>query len=128
MPEDSVLARTTALVPYLLEHAQANEQARRVSPEGFDALAEAGILKMCGPKKYGGDELPFETQCEVLAEVARGCPSSSWVSTILSAMGLVGGHVLRRSPGRGARRRRSADQRRALADRHARARQRWLTH
>ncbi len=86
MPEDSVLARTTALVPYLLEHAQANEQARRVSPDGFDALAEAGILKMCGPKKYGGDELPFETQCEILAEVARGCPSSSWVSTILSAM------------------------------------------
>ena len=42
---------------------------------------------MCVPKKYGGDELPFETQCDVLAEVGRGCPSASWVATILSAMG-----------------------------------------
>lgn len=87
MPDESVLARTTALVPYLREQAPSNEAARRLSPDTFDALAEAGILMMCVPKKYGGDELPFETQCEILAEVARGCPSSSWVATILSAMG-----------------------------------------
>src|SRR5262249_48171204 len=87
MSSDSVLDRTTALVPYLREHAQAAEQARRLPDETFDALAEAGILKMCVPKKYGGEQLPFEVQCDVLAEVARGCPSSSWVSTILSAMG-----------------------------------------
>jgi alkylation response protein AidB-like acyl-CoA dehydrogenase len=87
MSDDSVLARTTALVPFLLEQAQANEAARRLSPDTFDALAGAGILKMCVTKKYGGEELPFETQCEILAEVGRGCPSSSWVATILSAMG-----------------------------------------
>jgi len=87
MPTDSVLDRTKALVPYLREQAQGAEQTRRLSDETFDALAEAGILRMCVPKKYGGEELAFETQCEVLAEVARGCPSSSWVATILSAMG-----------------------------------------
>jgi alkylation response protein AidB-like acyl-CoA dehydrogenase len=87
MPTDSVLDRTKALVPYLREQAQGAEQMRRLPDETFDALAEAGILRMCVPKKYGGEELAFETQCEVLAEVARGCPSSSWVATILSAMG-----------------------------------------
>jgi alkylation response protein AidB-like acyl-CoA dehydrogenase len=87
MSSESVLDRTKALVPYLREQAQAAEQARRLSDETFDALAEAGILKMCTPKKYGGEQLPFEEQCDVLAEVARGCPSSSWVATILSAMG-----------------------------------------
>jgi alkylation response protein AidB-like acyl-CoA dehydrogenase len=87
MPAAAVLDRTKALVPYLLEQAQGAEGDRRLPPETFDALADAGILRMCVSRKYGGDELDFETQCEVLAEVARGCPSSSWVATILSAMG-----------------------------------------
>src|SRR5262245_50212447 len=41
---------------------------------------------MTAPKRFGGHEADFQTQCEVLAEVARGCPSASWVATILSAM------------------------------------------
>ena len=84
---DSTLDRTKALLSYLQEQAPAAEQARRISDETFDALASAGILKMCAPKKYGGEQLAFDEQCDILAEVARGCPSSSWVSTILSAMG-----------------------------------------
>jgi alkylation response protein AidB-like acyl-CoA dehydrogenase len=86
-----VLARTTALGPSLREAAQATEQARRVPPETFDALSRAGVFRMTAPKKYGGDEVDFQTQCEVLAEVARACPSSSWVATIFSAMSWLAG-------------------------------------
>jgi alkylation response protein AidB-like acyl-CoA dehydrogenase len=89
----TVLDRTTALVPQLKESAAATEQARRVLPETFDALARAGVFRMTAPKKYGGDEVSFETQCDVLAEIARACPSSSWVATIFSAMSwLVGAY------------------------------------
>ncbi len=46
---------------------------------------------MTAPKRFGGFEADFVTQCEVLAEIARGCGSSSWVATIFSAMSwLVG--------------------------------------
>ena len=46
---------------------------------------------MTAPKSYGGVEADFHTQCDVLAEIARGCPSTSWVATIYSAMSwLVG--------------------------------------
>ena len=46
---------------------------------------------MTAPKRFGGYEADFMTQCEVLAEVARGCGSTSWVATIFSAMSwLVG--------------------------------------
>jgi len=41
---------------------------------------------MTAPRRFGGFEASLLTQCEVLAEVARGCPSASWVATILSAM------------------------------------------
>ncbi|MBI5090466.1 MAG: acyl-CoA dehydrogenase family protein [Actinobacteria bacterium] len=86
MGEVTVLERAAALVPYLREQAPLAEQARRVSDETYDRLAEAGVLRMCTPKKYGGDELDFQTQCVVLAEIARGCPSTSWCATIMSAL------------------------------------------
>lgn len=81
-----LVERAAELVPMLRETAAAAETARRVSPETFEALADAGILRMTAPKRFGGDEADFVTQCEVLAELARGCPSTSWVATILSAL------------------------------------------
>jgi alkylation response protein AidB-like acyl-CoA dehydrogenase len=82
----ALIARAAALVPMLSESAAAAERARRVPAESFEALDQAGIFRMMAPKKYGGDEATFETQCDVLAELARGCPSTSWVATIFSAM------------------------------------------
>ena len=87
----TVLDRARALVPQLRDSAQATEQARRVLPETFDALSRAGVFRMTAPKKWGGDEVDFWTQCQVLADVARGCPSSSWVATIFSAMSWLAG-------------------------------------
>ena len=86
-----VVARTISLLPQLAQQAVATEQAKRVLPEQFDALAGAGVFRMTAPRKYGGDEVDFQTQCDVLAQVAKGCPSTSWVATIFSAMSwLVG--------------------------------------
>ena len=87
----AVLERTQALLPHLRDGALANEQARRVLPDTFDALSRAGIFRMTAPKKWGGDEVDFSTQCQVLAEVARACPSASWVATIFSAMSWLAG-------------------------------------
>jgi 3-hydroxy-9,10-secoandrosta-1,3,5(10)-triene-9,17-dione monooxygenase len=84
-------ARAAALVPMLRASAETTEKTRRVLPANLDALSEAGIFKMMAPKRYGGDEADFATQCEVLAEIARGCPSTSWVATIYSAMAWVAG-------------------------------------
>jgi len=86
-----LVAQATALVPLLRKHAASAEQARRVPQDTLDALSQAGVFKMTAPKAYGGVEADFQTQCDVLAEVARGCPSTSWVATIYSAMSwLVG--------------------------------------
>jgi 3-hydroxy-9,10-secoandrosta-1,3,5(10)-triene-9,17-dione monooxygenase len=90
-PVEGLLERVRALVPSLREKAQATEEARRVPPEHFDALAEAGVFRMCIPRRFGGYEADFETQVEVLAAIASGCPSTSWVSTIFSAMGWYAG-------------------------------------
>jgi alkylation response protein AidB-like acyl-CoA dehydrogenase len=82
----TVVDRAAALVPLLAGRAAAAEQARRVSDESFDALSQAGVFLMTAPKRFGGAEVDFQTQCDVLAHLARGCPSTSWVATIYSAM------------------------------------------
>jgi alkylation response protein AidB-like acyl-CoA dehydrogenase len=82
----SLVESAAALVPMLRKAAPAAEKARRVPAESYDALSGAGIFKMTAPKAYGGVEADFQTQCDVLAEIARGCPSTSWVATIYSAM------------------------------------------
>jgi len=86
-PAEGLVARAEALVPMLRESAATVEAERRLTPDHFDALAEAGLFRMMAPKKYGGYEATFQTQYDALAAIARGCPSSSWVATILSAMG-----------------------------------------
>ncbi|MGH9148102.1 MAG: acyl-CoA dehydrogenase family protein [Vicinamibacterales bacterium] len=90
-PNQGLIQRAAALVPMLRSSALAAEAARRVPEASFEALSEAGIFRMMAPKRYGGDEADFQTQCDVLSEIGRGCPSTSWVATIFSAMGwLVG--------------------------------------
>ena len=88
---EELVERATTLIPMLRASAPAAEKARRVPAESFDALSRAGIFKMTAPKDFGGVEADFHTQCEVLSKIARGCPSTSWVATIYSAMSwLVG--------------------------------------
>jgi 3-hydroxy-9,10-secoandrosta-1,3,5(10)-triene-9,17-dione monooxygenase len=88
---EELVERATSLIPLLRKAAPSAEKARRVPQESLDALSAAGIFKMTAPKAYGGVEADFHTQCDVLAEIARGCPSTSWVATIYSAMSwLVG--------------------------------------
>ena len=115
------MQRAAALVPMLREQAAAAERARRVPQESLDALSDAGVFRMMAPKKYGGDEATFETQCDVLAEIARGCPSTSWVATIFSAMAwLAAGFPDEAQEEVFADR--SENQRRVLADRYGGAR------
>jgi 3-hydroxy-9,10-secoandrosta-1,3,5(10)-triene-9,17-dione monooxygenase len=82
----TLLDRARSMTPMLLERAAGTERDRRVATDVVDALAEAGILRMCAPARYGGAQTTFEDQVDVLAQLARGCPSTSWVATILSAM------------------------------------------
>jgi len=87
----TLIARTAALVPLLEASAEATEKARRVPDAILTALGEAGVFSMMAPARYGGSQAAFETQCDVLATIARGCPSTSWVATIYSAMAWVAG-------------------------------------
>ncbi|MCZ4587535.1 acyl-CoA dehydrogenase family protein [Rhodococcus opacus] len=87
----AVLENVTKLVPTLRANALNTEHLRRVPEENIEALQEAGVFKLSMPHSRGGYEASMSIQNAVLSEIARGCPSTSWVATInLAVTWMVG--------------------------------------
>src|SRR6516225_7862751 len=74
-----LVARARALQPLLREHAAKTDADRRVATECMDALGEAGLFKVCVPRRYGGYETTLRTMLDVSAAVAEGDGSAGWV-------------------------------------------------
>jgi alkylation response protein AidB-like acyl-CoA dehydrogenase len=79
-----VVARASALVPLIREHAEQSSVDRRVVPEVMQALEAQGLFKLFVPRRYGGYEENMRTLMETLAEVARGDGSTAWAVALLN--------------------------------------------
>ena len=75
---DEALRRARAAVPTLRERAQASEEARVLTRDNEQLLHETGLFRFHQPKAFGGMELPFVALVDIVAEIARGCPSTAW--------------------------------------------------
>ncbi len=82
---DELVGRARSLAPLLKRNAAEGEQARRVTQESIDALADAGLFKLTVPKRYGGYETSLATMLDVCAEVGAADGGTSWVVTLLNA-------------------------------------------
>lgn len=87
MTGDDLLQRARELVPMLQDGAPTSENLRRLAPESFAALRDAGLFKLYVPRRHGGFELsPLET-IRIYSEVARGDGAAAWVTAIMSTNG-----------------------------------------
>ncbi|MFM9972570.1 MAG: acyl-CoA dehydrogenase family protein, partial [Burkholderiales bacterium] len=77
-----LLGRARDLIPKMRERAAKTEKARRILPETHEEFIAAGFYKVLQPRRYGGYGLDYGVNCEISMELARGCPSSGWVSSI----------------------------------------------
>ena len=75
---DEAMRRARDIVPTLRERAQKCEEARVLLPENEKLLHETGLFRYHQPKRFGGMELPFIAVVDLVAELARGCPSTAW--------------------------------------------------
>jgi 3-hydroxy-9,10-secoandrosta-1,3,5(10)-triene-9,17-dione monooxygenase len=75
---DEAMRRAREIVPVLRERAQKCEDARVLLPENEKLLHETGLFRFHQPKRFGGMELPFVAVVDIVAELARGCPSTAW--------------------------------------------------
>ena len=75
---EEALRRAREVVPTLRERARKCEDARGLLPENEKLLHETGLFRYHQPKRFGGMELPFIAVVDIVAELARGCPSTAW--------------------------------------------------
>ena len=75
---DEAMRRAREIVPVLRSRAQKCEDARVLLPENEKLLHETGLFRFHQPKRFGGMELPFVAVVDIVAELARGCPSTAW--------------------------------------------------
>src|SRR5262245_55454101 len=75
---DEAMRRARAIVPTLRARASASEDARVLTRENEQLLHENGLFRFHRPKAFGGMELPFVAVVDIVAEIARGCPSTAW--------------------------------------------------
>jgi 3-hydroxy-9,10-secoandrosta-1,3,5(10)-triene-9,17-dione monooxygenase len=75
---EEAMRRAREIVPLLASRAQQCEEARVLLPENEKLLHETGLFRYHQPKRFGGMELPFVSQVDIVAELARGCPSTAW--------------------------------------------------
>ena len=69
--------------------ALAAEQQRHIHAESFRAMKEADLFRAYAPVRFGGYELHPRYFWRIAAQLARGCPSSSWVYSVMSCHSFV---------------------------------------
>ncbi len=82
---DEAIERARALIPFLREHAAANEAATKLVPAVVEALHESGLCRYLQPKVWGGMELDFVAYFDIPEMLGRGDASTSWVLANLAS-------------------------------------------
>jgi 3-hydroxy-9,10-secoandrosta-1,3,5(10)-triene-9,17-dione monooxygenase len=85
MPDAPELVKKAADLRSLLEqHADQTDALRRLPDPNVAALKEAGLCRLMVPKRFGGHQTSIRTYIEVMAELGRGCGSTSWVASLIN--------------------------------------------
>lgn len=75
------------ILPLLARNKFKTEDLRRAPPENIEALRNAGVFRAVQARQWGGLEVHPLEWFEGLVRIAKACPSSGWVASIL------GGHA-----------------------------------
>ncbi|MEU2682983.1 acyl-CoA dehydrogenase family protein [Streptomyces hygroscopicus] len=80
-----LVERAAALRPLIAANADATDRERAVPAGNIDALAQAGLLSLMRPARYGGLQTDVRTLLEVSREIGYACGSTAWLTSLLNA-------------------------------------------
>jgi alkylation response protein AidB-like acyl-CoA dehydrogenase len=78
----SVLDAVKSVVPALRKNGEESEAQRWVVEENLQLLDKAGVFRIATPRRFGGYDFSVAEQVQVITEIARGCPSTGWVTFV----------------------------------------------
>lgn len=74
----SLVEAARGLVPMIREHADEHERNREMSHAVYEAIADAGILRMSAPRDVGGHEVDLPTHVRIIEILAEADVSTAW--------------------------------------------------
>ncbi len=80
---ERLVAAAREMRPRLLERAPEAERQRRLPQATIDELHDSGLVKYFTPARWGGFGGDVRGQLAISTELAKGCPSTAWVYTLL---------------------------------------------
>lgn len=80
-----LLEAARAIRPLLREQQQETEDRGGYSQEVHEYFIEHGFYKTLLPRRFGGHEIGAQGYFQVISEIGRGCPSTSWGLALASA-------------------------------------------
>lgn len=80
----TLVDRARSVATGLSERAAAAEEQRHIHAESYRAMKQADLFRAYTPARFGGYELHPRYFWRIAAEIAKGCPSSSWVYSVMS--------------------------------------------
>lgn len=86
-----LVGRAREIVPVLARNAPRTEAERRVVEENIALIDEAGLFSIMRPSRLGGLETDIRTKLEVSRELARGCGSTAWATTLMNVCAFFAG-------------------------------------
>lgn len=75
---------TEALADQLRGAAEEGERRRRVPNDVIDTLRTAGVFRLLQPRRFGGQEMGFDSLVELGIGLGRYCGSSGWLAVVLN--------------------------------------------
>jgi 3-hydroxy-9,10-secoandrosta-1,3,5(10)-triene-9,17-dione monooxygenase len=85
VPSMSELVERAASIRSLLEgNADETDRLSRLPDAIVQSLKETGLCRLMVPKRFGGYETDIRTYIAVMAELGRGCGSTSWVASLIN--------------------------------------------
>jgi 3-hydroxy-9,10-secoandrosta-1,3,5(10)-triene-9,17-dione monooxygenase len=82
--EQELVSRALELTPLLERNASRTEADRRIPEQNMQALETAGLMDLLLPKRFGGQGASMKTALTISAVLAKACPSTSWVQTLMN--------------------------------------------
>ena len=82
--KSALVERATSIRPILERNAEKTDSLRRLADENVQALRDSGLCRLMVPARFGGHQTSVRTYIDVMAELGRGCGSTSWVASLIN--------------------------------------------
>jgi 3-hydroxy-9,10-secoandrosta-1,3,5(10)-triene-9,17-dione monooxygenase len=82
-----LVERARELRPLLANHAARHEEIGELTSEVVTPLIDLNVFSMAVPRRWGGGCVSANYMAQVALELAKGCPSTSWVVTVMNSNG-----------------------------------------